>query len=193
MASSISDQGFFTSGGVIKSDGLRSSTTPAPQQTNTADTGTAVADQVARNTASAISEAAVVKITNQLNVGDTGFDSGVAANVQEAVMSALNKVSANTQGSNGTSMTRLPIGGTYQNELIAAANKPAETAKPPEASAKPAVPPGEDIRELAKKYVDKQGKNMSKEERDKKVDEVAKFYSDPSRQGRLKKLVDEQA
>jgi hypothetical protein len=206
MASSISDQGFFTSGGVLRSESpATNSDTTA--QTQTSDQTTDIADQVASDTVSAITEAAVVKISNQMNVAGTGFDSGVSDMVGQAVTSALGKLSEAQQATSALQTTPLAVGGTYQNEILygTKTTQPSDTTQAPKDTPNDTAQGPKDkpkdkqaeITALAEKYVAKREEQMqrklSNEERQKAVSDIANFYSDPNRQGRLKKLVDEEA
>ena len=113
MAISATDQGFFTSDGKLRTDLAGSSSTQKTSATQ-ASGDTSLADQTAAATAAAITEAAVVSVTGSMNVGSTGFDSGVSDLVQQAVSSALKNL-----GSDGSSSgTRLQLGGTYQNGIM---------------------------------------------------------------------------
>lgn len=86
---------------------------------------------------------------------------------------------------------------TIQQEILQEA-PPAEAPPPPPASTAPVsqtapVKPASDIKSLAQRYVDQyaalSGASLSTEQRASLVTEVANFYSDPSRAGRLETIV----
>jgi len=120
MAIEGTGQGFFSSAGALKNE-----TTAKP--TTTTNTSTSdIQQSVANDTATQITEAAVVKISNQLNVGNTGYDSGVSELVQGAVTAGLQKQSVDQS----STTTPRKIGGTYQNEIMAKASSASTTTAP---------------------------------------------------------------
>jgi hypothetical protein len=128
MAIEGAGEGYFTAEGMLKAQ-ISSSTAQAA--TVKADT---VEDQVAEATsasvleqAAAITEAAVVDVSNRMGATGSGFADDIFEIVNAAVTSALRKLSgAQTVGGNSMEPA---IGGTYQNELIANAQRSLETAK----------------------------------------------------------------
>lgn len=134
MAIKAPEQGFFTTDGALKADSLTSSGWQAAAKTTASGTNSgSVAEQAASTTASAITDAAVVRVSTQMNVGKTGFDTGVSDMVGEAVSSALNKLGTGSAGraASGSGIARLEIAGTYQDEIMAAARKTTNPVTPP--------------------------------------------------------------
>jgi len=127
MAISAPGEGFFTSDGVLRAD-LSGTSSAQQSKAKTTETPASVEDQAASATARQITDAAVISVSNQMNVGDTGFDSGVSELVQQAVASALK----NRGESPGQASDLATIGGTYQNEIMALAKEPAERPVAPE-------------------------------------------------------------
>ncbi|NMC62703.1 MAG: hypothetical protein GYA55_05980 [SAR324 cluster bacterium] len=162
MAITAADQGFFTSDGVLRQENLSSSssqgsTKNADSTSSSSNISASMAEYTTDTTAVAITDAVVIKITQQMNVGSTGFDSGVSAMVQEAVMSALRNKSGgssmvspqlNNGSTNIMTSNRLELGGAYQNEILASAQKSQTQTSIPEtpseesSKASPQVEPG---------------------------------------------------
>lgn len=141
MAISAPGEGFFTSDGVLRTD----LTTTQQSKPKTTETTASTADEVAAATAQEITDAAVVSITSSMNVGSTGFDSGVSGLVQQAVSSALkNLSSASSAVSDLGSYTPAAIGGTYQNSILYPEGQTTEPATEPDNSAEnpEEIPPG---------------------------------------------------
>jgi hypothetical protein len=89
-----------------------------------------VQSSVAASTVSAITDAAVTKISSQLNVAGTGFDTGTSDLVSQAVASGLQNIASSGATS---SSTQKPIGGAYQNEILAGGGA---SVTPPEVTPK---------------------------------------------------------
>ncbi len=136
MAISAPGEGFFTSDGVLRTD----QSSPRQSKPKTAETAASESDQAA---AVEISDAAVVSITSGMNVGQTGFDSGVSDLVQKAVSSALTNLGAASSAVKDTgiaspSFTRTPVFGTYQNSIMYPESPPQQKpAAPPETGPEP--------------------------------------------------------
>lgn len=134
MTINASDGGYFSSNGVIRQDAFTASRRSSAAKTqDTADTP--VAQKAASVTASAIADAAAVKIGSRMNVGATGFDSGVSAMVQQAISKGTAAKSVRSAGPESTDASAAKStqdapeetpapkrvrGGTYQNELMQA-------------------------------------------------------------------------
>jgi hypothetical protein len=144
MAIQAGNQGFFTTSGVLEQEGRAGSSSTSNRSAATGQsTGDATAQEAAAVAAAAITEAVVVKVSSRMNIGGTGFDSGVTALVQGAVQAGLTSI--NGRKSNGqsgdTQASGKAKGGTYQNSLIAAAAQPSQP-DPPAVLAAPAEAPG---------------------------------------------------
>lgn len=166
MAVTSADQGFFTREGVLRTENLNSTSSKTNTSTSsTPNTSGDISTQTAEATATAITDAVVVRISEQMNVGNTGFDSGVSAMVKEAVLSALRnknsyegKVDSQlTESSEApTASVRMQIGGAYQNEILKGGQTQA-TENPSVVSVPPDIPADEDSKK-GKPKIEKSGK-----------------------------------
>lgn len=124
MAVNSSDIGFFSSNGTLKTESLKSSTQSTPSSSSSD-----ISSSIASSTSADISEAVVVKISNQLNVGSTGYSDGV----QELVKSALDaKKSSGNSSSTSQTIQYESIGGKYQNEILYGKKSPTPEVKIPD-------------------------------------------------------------
>ena len=141
MAVQPAEDGFFTAQGVLRTESRQGSAQTAQNQTGTTISDQQVTDQARAATASQITDAAVVQVSARLNATGTGFDSGVSAFVNDAVTRGL--AAQNRSGSAGSTVgaASRPVGGSYQNEILAGAKQAAQPAQQTPAPQPPTPPP----------------------------------------------------
>lgn len=124
MATAISStQGFFNSDGSLRVNSNNQSSTPESEDSET--------DSSVAKEATTITDAVVSKISSQLNVRGSGFDTQVSGNVVAAVYSALERRSAQFSATSSEPSIRREIGGTYQNTILRGATSPTQTPTAP--------------------------------------------------------------
>ena len=114
-------QGFFSSNGELKINSVASTSNNSSQTSS----DNLVSDQASSISISSIVDAAVVTISSRLNVAGTGFDSGVADLLNQALTAGQNTQEQTTDTSssistdnNSSTTDSLKVGGTYQNQIL---------------------------------------------------------------------------
>ena len=150
MAIKPAEEGFFTTSGALKQDSVAGRRAASSTAAGNNSTDQAVIDKAASATAGGIAQAAVVKISGRMGVGNTGFDSGVSSMVEQAIslgkqaQSDRKNQAAASASSNTQSATKVD-GGSYQNQILYGSTGQPSASAPaaPAAPSTPSDPAGE--------------------------------------------------